>query len=275
VDRITRQGLAMPKLGLGTWPMAGAACVAAVAAALELGYRHLDTAQMYGNEAEVGAGIAASGVPRGELHVTTKVWSQDLAPGRMRAALEASLRRLRTDYVDLFMIHWPVAGMDLAAALASLVALREAGKARAIGLGNFPSVLLRRAIDELGAPIACCQFEYHVLLRQPALLDFLRGRGVPIVAYSPLAKGTLSEDRTLMAIGRKHGVTATQVGLAWLLEQQDVAAIPKSVQPARQRENLEALAVRLDAADRARIDALPKDRRMVNPSFHPAWDATG
>ncbi len=142
MDVITRHGLAMPKLGLGTWPMTGATCQAAVESALALGYRHVDTAQMYANEADVGAGIAASGVKRGDLHITTKVWWQNLAPARIGAALDDSLRMLRTDYVDLFMVHWPAPGMDLAAVLASLLALRAAGRTRSIGLANFPTALL-------------------------------------------------------------------------------------------------------------------------------------
>jgi 2,5-diketo-D-gluconate reductase B len=275
MDVIISHGLAMPKLGLGTWPMTGATCQAAVESALALGCRHVDTAQMYANEADVGAGIAASGVKRGDLHITTKVWWQNLAPERIRAALDDSLRMLRTDYVDLFMVHWPAPGMDLAAVVATLLALRAAGRTRSIGLANFPTALLAQAVDERQAPIACCQFEYHVLLRQPALLAFLRAHDLPIVAYSPLAKGSLVDVPVLVEIGRKHGATVSQIGLAWLLEQPDVAAIPKSSRPERMRENLAALALRLDDEDRARIAALPKDRRIANPPFHPLWDAAG
>ena len=275
METIDRNGLAMPKLGLGTWPLAGADCRAVVAMALGLGYRHIDTGQMYGNEAEVGAGIAAAGVPREALHITTKVWWQNLAPVRMRIALEDSLRMLRTEYVDLFMIHWPAPQMDMAAVLATLVALQAEGKARMIGLANFPTALLTQAIDRVRAPIACCQFEYHVMLRQPALLDFMRGHDLPIIAYSPLAKGALVDNPVLAEIGRKHGATASQVALAWLLEQPDVATIPKSARAEGLRDNLAAAALRLDMEDRVRIKALPKDRRVANPPFHPVWDAAG
>ena len=275
METINKNGLRMPKLGLGTWRMTGAVCQAAVEAGLAMGYRHVDTGQMYANEAEVGAGIAASGVARGDLHVTTKVWWENLAPDRMRAAMDDSLRMLRTDYVDLFMIHWPSREMDLPAAMATLVKLREEGKARTIGVANFPTALLRRAVDDLRTPLACCQFEYHATLRQPALLDFMRGHDLPIIAYSPLAKGALVEDPVLTAIGRKHDATASQVAIAWLLEQRDVSTIPKSTRPERLRENMEALRVRLDDADRAAIAAMPKDRRVANPPFHPEWDAAG
>ncbi len=141
--------------------------------------------------------------------------------------------------------------------------------------GEFPDRLAVAGDRRPDAPIACCQFEYHVLLRQPALLAFLRAHDLPIVAYSPLAKGALVDVPVLVEIGRKHGASASQIGLAWLLEQPDVAAIPKSARPERMRENLAALALRLDDEDRARIAALPKDRRIANPPFHPVWDAAG
>jgi 2,5-diketo-D-gluconate reductase B len=272
---ITANGLHMPQLGFGTWRISGRECQAAVESAISLGYRHIDTGQMYGNEAEVGAGIAASGVPRQELHITTKVWNQNLAPERLRAAMTASLDMLRMDYVDLYLIHWPSPDMDLPAALETMMALQQEGKARRIGVANFNVALLRRSIEEVGAPISAVQFEYHVLLRQPPLLRYVRERGVPIIAYSPLAKGQLVNHPVLAGIGRKHDATPSQIALAWLLEQKDVAPIPKSVHRERQQENLGALDVRLDDADRAAIETLPKDRRCVSPGFAPAWDATG
>jgi 2,5-diketo-D-gluconate reductase B len=246
-----------------------------VESAISLGYRHIDTGQMYGNEAEVGAGIAASGVPREDLHVTTKVWNQNLAPERLRAAMTASLDMLRMDYVDLYLIHWPSPDMDLPAALETMMTLQQEGKAGRIGVANFNVVLLRKSIEEVGAPIAAVQFEYHVLLRQPALLRYVRERGVPITAYSPLAKGQLVNHPELAKIARKHDATPSQIALAWLLEQKDVAPIPKSVRRERQQENLGALKVVLDDADRSAIEALPKDRRCVSPGFAPAWDSTG
>jgi 2,5-diketo-D-gluconate reductase B len=275
METITANGLRMPRLGLGTWGMAGAACQAAVAAGLGLGYRHIDTAQMYGNEDAVGAGMAASGVPRAEIHLTTKVWNDHLQPERMRAAMEASLRALRTEYVDLYLIHWPSPSMDLRAALETLALLQREGKARRVGVANFNVALMRRSVEELGAAIAAEQFEYHAMLRQPALLAYLRGRGIPIIAYSPLAKGQLVRDETLGRIARKHGATAAQVALRWLLDQPDVAVIPKSSREAGLRENLGAVELRLDDEDRAAIEALPKDRRCVNPGFVSDWDPVG
>ncbi len=275
METITANGLRMPRLGLGTWGMAGQACQAAVATGLGMGYRHIDTAQMYGNEDAVGAGMAASGVPRAEIHLTTKVWNDHLQPARMRAAMEASFRALRTEYVDLYLIHWPSPTMDLGAALDTLAALRREGKAARIGVANFNVALMRRSVEEFGAEIAAEQFEYHAMLRQPALLEYLRGRGIPIIAYSPLAKGQLVPDETLNRIARKHGATPAQVALRWLLKEPDVAVIPKSSREAGLRENLGALALRLDDEDRAAIEALPKNRRCVSPGFVGAWDATG
>lgn len=271
-DVITANGLHMPRLGLGTWGMKGAQCQAAVEAGLEMGYRHLDTAQMYGNEDAVGAGMAASPVPRAEIHLTTKVWNDSLRPDQMRRAFESSLRALQTEYVDLYLIHWPSPHMDLRAAMDALTALLRDGRARKIGVANFNVDLVRRAIVECGAPIAAEQFEFHAMLRQPKLLEFLRGRGIPAIAYSPLAKGRLVQDETLIRIARKHQATPSQVALRWLLDQPEVAVIPKSSRKEGLRENMGALELRLDDEDRAAIEALPKDRRCVNPGFAPAWD---
>jgi 2,5-diketo-D-gluconate reductase B len=275
VETITANGLRMPRLGLGTYGMQGKVCQAAVEAALLMGYRHIDTAQMYANEDAVGAGLKASGVSRGAIHLTTKVWIDHLQPARMRAAMDDSLRKLGTDYVDLFMIHWPSPDMDLGAALKGLAALQHDGSARRIGVANFNLALMRRSVEEFGAPIAAEQFEYHAMLRQPALLAYLRERGIPIIAYSPLAKGALALDPTLGRIAARHGATPAQVALRWLLDQPDVAVIPKSSREAGLRENMGALDVRLDDADRAAIEALPKNRRRVSPGFAPAWDAAG
>ena len=275
MQTITANGLNLPRLGLGTWRMAGAQCQQAVESALALGYRHLDTSEMYGNEDAVGAGLAASGVPRAEIHLTTKVWNDHLQPDRLRAAMATSLEKLRVGYVDLYLIHWPSPAMDLPAALETMMALQQEGKARHIGVANFNVALLRQAIEEVRAPIAAHQFEFHATLRSPPLLGYMRAKGIPAIAYSPLAKGELAQDETLGRIARKHGATPAQVAIGWLLDQENVAAIPKSSRREGQKENLGALDLRLDQTDRAAIEALPKGRRCVNPGFAPAWDKTG
>jgi 2,5-diketo-D-gluconate reductase B len=269
------QGLSLPQLGLGTFRMQGDECREAVESGLELGFRHLDTAAMYGNEEAIGAAVAASGLKRGELHVTTKVWHDQLAPAAIRHSLQASLDKLRLDYVDLFMVHWPSPEMDQRAVFDTLADLQTAGRVRAIGVCNFTLPLLRVAIEEIGAQIACNQVEYHVLLDQTPLRNYLAAKSIPLIAYCPLAQGTLIDNPSLIAIGRKHGVGPAQVALKWLLDQDGVAAIPKAQRQSSQQANLDALKLQLDDDDRRVIAALPKDRRFVNPPFAPLWDAAG
>ena len=262
----------MPKLGLGTFRLSGPACEDAVGNALRLGYRHIDTAEMYGNEAEIGAALAASGIRRDKLHVTSKVWHANLAPDALRRALEQSLRKLRTDYLDLYLIHWPISEMNLAATLGALVRARDEGAVRAIGVSNFTVALMREAVEHIGVPIACNQVEYHVLLDQSRVLAYARAHDVCITAYAPLAQGTLEREPVLAKIARKHNATPTQVGLKWLLDQPGVAAIPKAGRPQTQQANLDAATLMLDDDDRIAIAAMPHDRRLVNPAFAPAWD---
>jgi len=259
-------------MGLGTFRMQGETCRAAVESALALGYRHFDTAEMYGNEATVGVAIAASGLARGDLHVTTKVWPDNLAPDAIRRSFDNSLHKLRLDYVDLYMVHWPAPGMDLPAIFETFGRLKEEGRTRAIGVCNFTVPLLRTVIETIRAPIACNQIEYHVLLDQGPVRRYLMGRSVPITAYSPLAQGSLAKNPELIAIGKKHGASAAQVALKWLLDQDGVMVIPKAQRPESQKANLDALRLTLDEEDRRAIAALPKNRRFVNPPFAPAWD---
>src|SRR5215813_7792323 len=166
MDHLQTQGISLPRLGLGTFRMQGEACRAAVESALGLGYRHIDTAEMYANEEAVGAAIAASGIARGELHVTTKVWHENLAPAAIRKAFDASLKKLRLDHVDLYLVHWPSRQMNLPAMFETLMKLKQEGRTRAIGVANFDVALLKKVVEEIEAPIACNQVEYHVMLDQ-------------------------------------------------------------------------------------------------------------
>jgi len=272
MEHLKSQGIALPKLGLGTFRMQGDACRAAVESALGLGYRHIDTAEMYGNEEAIGAAIAASRVARGDLHVTTKVWHENLAPEAIRSACDASLKKLRLDHVDLYLVHWPSRSMKLTAVFETLLKLKEEGRTRAIGVANFTTALLKTVVEEIRAPIACNQVEYHVMLDQTKVAKYLAARSIPLVAYCPLAQGRVASDATLAAIGEKHDASAAQVALKWLLDQNGVAAIPKASRAESQQANLDALKVKLDDADRKAIAALPKDRRCVNPGFGPDWD---
>ena len=272
MEHIQTRGISLPRLGLGTFRMQGDECRGAVESALELGYRHLDTAAMYGNEDAVGAAIAASGIKRDALHVTTKVWHDQLAPAAIRRSLRTSLDKLQLDYVDLFMVHWPAPDMNLPDIFAVLAELQNTGHIRAFGVCNFTLPMLRAAIEDIGAPIACNQVEYHVLLNQRPMLDYLRARSIPLIAYCPLAQGTLADNPELNAIARKHGAGAAQVALKWLLDQDGVAAIPKAARRVSQQANLDALKLQLDDGDRRIIASLPKDKRFVNPPFAPVWD---
>jgi 2,5-diketo-D-gluconate reductase B len=269
----TRTGLDLPAIGLGTWPMTGSECTQAVRQALDVGYRHIDTATAYENEAAVGQALRDSDVPREQIHLTTKVWWDRLEPNAMRQSLEDSLRALGTEQVDLFHIHWPGKDWDLARSIDTLVALRDEGKARHIGVANFPLGLLRQVVETLGAPLSAIQVEYHVLLSQQPLLDFARSHDLLLTAYTPLARGQAAAQPVIQAIARKHGVLPSQVALKWLLDQDGVAAIPKASSRENQLANLAALTVQLDDEDRAAISGLPKDQRVVSPPFAPDWNS--
>jgi len=266
---VTQAARFPPKLGLGTFRMTGAVCQAAVETALALGYRHIDTGQMYGNEAAVGAAIEVSKVPRAEIYLTSKVCHALASPIEARASLDESLDRLRIDYLDLCLLHWPRSGLDIPGILEMLTQARQDGKTRQIGVANFPRALLRMAVEEIRAPIICDQVEYHALLDQTPILRYLRAHDMMLVAHVPLAQGRLAAHPAMCAIAARHGVTAARVALKWLLDQDGVAVIPKAGREMSQRENLGAFSVTLDDDDRAAIAALPKDQRFVNPPFAP------
>ena len=265
--------MAMPAIGLGTWPMKGAECQAAVESALALGYRHIDTAEMYGNEDAVGAALRAAGVPRGDIFLTTKVWWDKPDGASFRAAALACLDRLAQPHVDLLLVHWPSPELDLPSVLEALAKLHAEGRAKAVGVSNFPPGLLRRALALNIAPLACLQVEHHALLDQSKLLAITEPAGMVLTSYTPLGKGEVANHPAVQAIAARHGATGGQVALAYILGKGRVAAVPKAASAARQKENLGALALRLTAEDVTALDALPKDRRFVNPAFAPDWNA--
>ena len=274
METIKTRGVEIERLGFGTFRMPGGDCQPVVESALQVGYRHIDTAAMYENEEAVGAAIAASGIVRSQLFVTTKAWHDKLSSAAaIRNAFDTSLAKLRLDYVDMYMVHWPSARMDMKEVLSTLGALREEGRTRAIGVCNFNLPMLRQAVEELQAPIAAVQVEYHPVLDQSKLLAFLGEKNIPMTAYAPLAQGRAASDETLVNIGRKHGVSGAQVAIAWLLDQPGVIAIPKARRLESQRSNFAALDVRLDEEDRKAVAALPKNLRYVRPPFAPDWDA--
>jgi diketogulonate reductase-like aldo/keto reductase len=262
----------IPRLGLGTWRMEDDSASDAVRDALELGYRHIDTARMYGNERWVGEGLREAGVPREEVWVTTKVWRDDLEPDRLRRSAEASLSDLGLDRVDLMLVHWPNPAVRLGDTLAALHRVRQDGLTTHIGVANFPSALLREALAEF--PIACDQVEYHPYLSQRALLDVAASHGVLVIAYAPLGSGGgLLDDPVLVDIAQRRGCLPAQVCLRWLLDQTGVAAIPKADSHEHRAANLAALELApLTYEERARVDELARGRRFLNPSFAPQWD---
>jgi len=263
----------MPMLGLGTFDLRGDDCERAVAAALAMGYRHLDTAAAYGNETAVGRAIAASGVPREEIFLTTKVWYDSLRADALRRSADDSLARLGTEYVDLLLVHWPNDAVPLEESLAALAALEAAGKARAIGVSNFTVRHLRQAAAS-GAALVANEVEYHPYLNQDALLAEMRPRGMILIAYCPLAQGRVASDPTLAAIGARHEMSAAQVALRWLIQQPLVAAIPKAGSERHMAENLAVFDFALDEREMAAISALgAANRRLVSPSWAPRWDA--
>jgi len=265
------QGTTVPKLGFGTWQIDGPECQEAVEDALAIGYRHIDTARAYGNEPEVGRGLAAAGLPRRELFLTTKIWREEYAPDDLRRATEDSLRNLQVDCVDLLLLHWPNPDFPLKETLGALVGLRDDGLIKHLGVSNFPAGPLREALSL--APIFADQVEYHPFLGQEELLELAVEKDFMVTAYSPLARGKVPEDPTLKEIADAHGKTAGQVALRWLLDQPQVCAIPKASSHERRVENFEVFDFRLEDEERARIDALPKDHREIDPGFAPDWDA--
>lgn len=261
----------MSKIGLGTWQMRGSACTDAVRHALDVGYRHIDTAQLYANEKQVGDAMAASSVPREDIFVTSKVWRDSLEYRDVIATTEQSLTDLQTPYVDLMLLHWPHDGVSLERSLDALVALQQRGLVRHIGVSNYHSKLLARAADH--APLFCTQLEYHVFLHVGPVLEVARQASMKVAAYCPLARGGVVDTPLLREIGMNHGCTAAQVALRWLTMQDGVVAVPKSTTPSRIVENLASLEVVLTHDERKRIDELNRDQRLIDPDF-VEWDSS-
>jgi diketogulonate reductase-like aldo/keto reductase len=248
------QAVSVPAVGLGTWQLTGRACVKAVSDALALGYRHIDTARGYRNERKVGKGIRASGVPREEIFLVTKVPKAEAAPDRLRASCEASLADLGVDHIDLLLLHWPAPRVPLADTLHAMAELRDEGRIAHFGVSNFPPPMLEEAL-ELG-PVLNDQVEFHPYLHQDELIAMADDRDVLVTAYSPLDKGRVARDPVLQEIGAAHGKTPGQVALRWLLDHPKTCVVPRTSSHERRVENLDVFDFELDDDERARIDAL-------------------
>ena len=261
----------MPALGLGTWENDDPEqCTESVKTAVEMGYRHVDTAQIYGNEAAVGKGIAAADVDRDDVFLATKVWIDNLAPEDVAASTRESLQKLDTEYVDLLYVHWPAGAYDPEETLSAFAELRDDGLIDRIGVSNFEPEHLDAATDALGEAPFANQVECHPLLRQEELREYADANGVELVGYSPLARGKILDEPTVGEIAEKHGVSAAQVSLAWLREK-GVTAIPKATGEDHIADNWASLGLELDDEDIQQIDGLGRTDRQLNPDFGPNW----
>ena len=254
MEHQTIKGEKVPSLGLGTYRLTGQTCVRAVELALSMGYRHVDTAQMYDNEGEVGRGIEGVGIDRGEIFLTTKVWPSDFAHDRVIRKTRESLKKLRTDCVDLLLMHWPGEGVPLEETLGAMRELQEEGSVLHIGVSNFSPSLVGQAAEH--AQVFCNQVQYHPYRNQDALLGQARELDYLLTAYTPLSRGGVQDDATLREIGEAHGKTEAQVALRWLVQQEKVSAIPKATSEEHLRENLDVFDFGLSDEEMDRVSAL-------------------
>ena len=271
-EHIKKQTVKIPKLGFGTYRLLHQNAVSAVEEALKTGFRHIDTAQIYQNETEVGKGIRLSRVPREEIFLVTKVWRDSLRPEKVIQTTKESLYRLKVDYVDLLLIHWPNSEVPLNETLSAMEFLVKKGKTRFIGVSNFPSILLREA-KNICPLIITNQVEYHTLLSQDKVLEMLRELGMFLTAYSPLARGEALQLQQVKHIAEKHKKHPAQIVLKWLVDQSDVAAIVKSQNSKRIQTNFDIFHFELTPEDRKTLHALGRNqRRLIHPPFAPQWD---
>lgn len=267
-------GADIPAIGFGTWELAGVECERAVDAALKAGYRHIDTAQAYENETEVGKAIKGSHVPREDIFITTKVWYDRARDGEVQRSVEQSLKRLGVGHVDLVLMHWPNLDVPLDETMQALSDVAERGLARHIGVSNFTVELLRAAVRHAARPIVTNQVEYHPFLDQRPVLAECRRNGVALTAYSPLARGKIFHDPVITRIAGRHGKTPGQVAIRWLIQQDGVIAIPRSSKPEHIAANNDVQDFALDMEEMTRIGNLAEPGgRMIDPEWAPRWDA--
>jgi 2,5-diketo-D-gluconate reductase B len=250
------KGQKVPSLGLGTWRLSGQECSKVVERALGLGYRHIDTAQMYANEGEVGRGIRNSGVDRGKIFLVTKVSTSNFSHDDVIRSTRESLKKLQTEYVDLLLMHWPNPSVPLMETLGAMTQLQEEGSVKHVGVSNFPPSMVEEAT--VHATVFCNQVEYHPYTAQDELLGQAKQMNYLLTAYSPVAKGRVSRDATLRELGESQGKTPAQVALRWLIQQEKVAAIPKAASENHLRSNLDIFDFELSDEEMERIFALQR-----------------
>jgi diketogulonate reductase-like aldo/keto reductase len=270
---IRANGAEIPAIGLGTWKLNGDAAIRAVQTALGAGYRHIDTAAMYGNEAEVGEAIRDHATPREEIFVTTKVWPSDVADGKLQKSAEASLKRLGMEQVDLLLIHWPSRDIPFAEQIRALCDARRRGFARHIGVSNFPPRFIEAAVGLADEPLVVNQVEHHPYLDQSELRAVCAKHGIAITSYAPLGKGDVLRDPVVTEIAREKGKTPAQIVLRWHIEQPMNAAIPKSGNAWRIAENIDIFDFALTPSEMGQISKLARpDGRMVNTGYPSDWN---
>lgn len=260
----------IPALGFGTFRLGGQDCLDGAADALDIGYRHLDTAQMYKNEEFVGEAIERSGIQRDEIFLTTKVTPDNMAKEKFIPSVEESLKKLRTDHVDLLLIHWPSHDEANKEAIHELTLAKEKGYARLIGVSNFTLRQLKSA-KEL-AEISCNQVEYHPYLGQEKILSFIHENNMFLTAYSPLGVGKILKDEIIISLSEKYGHSPAQIVLRWHIQQENVAAIPKASDRKHRKDNFEIFDFELSDDDMQTIFDLDQKNRIVNPPWSPEWD---
>lgn len=266
------KGAHIPILGLGTWELRGRECARLVEQAIRLGYRHIDTAQMYGNEREVGEGIRASGIKRSEVFVTTKVAPDHLAPGLLERSVKESIGHLRLGEIDLLLLHWPNKGIPLNETIDALVRVKREGLVRNIGVSNYTVALIEEAAKLSEERLVCNQIECHPYLDQSKVIAACRAHDMAVIAYSPIAKGNTTDDVVLVRIGKAHGKTPAQVSLRYLI-QQGIGAIPRTSKVERLAENIAIFDFELTDAEMAAIAKLARpDGRIVDWAWSPQWD---
>ncbi|KAA1001717.1 aldo/keto reductase [Paraburkholderia panacisoli] len=267
---------AIPALGYGTYGMSPHEVHRVLPAALRAGFRHIDTAQVYGNEAEVGDCIAASGIPRAEVFITTKVWVSNYHPARFALSVDESLRKLKSDYIDLLLLHWPGSDIPLPEQIGALNAVARAGKVRHIGVSNYNRALMADAIRLSAIPLVTNQFEYHPYLNQSLLIDSTLKAGLAVTGYCGMAVGQVLADPVLKEMAARYGKTIAQIVLRWLVQQDGVVALSRTSRIERLPENLAIFDFEVKAADMDAIHALARpNSRIVNPpGLAPQWDST-
>lgn len=266
----------IPAIGFGTYGVSDAEIHRLLPAAIDAGFRHIDTAQIYRNEGSIGDYVAASGIARSEFFLTTKVWVSNYAEKFFEASVDESLRKLRTDYIDLLLLHWPGADTPLAEQIAGLNAVVRAGKVRHIGVSNFNRALMAESVRLSSVPLVTNQFEYHPYLNQSLLIDSTLKAGLAVTGYCGMAIGRVFADATLKDIAARHGRTIAQIVLRWLVQQPGVVTLSRTARIERMASNLSIFDFELDSAEMAAIHALATiDSRIVDPpGLAPVWDST-